>query len=104
MAKNGRLPKRIAGVKIPKKLRKNGGAVYELVNRPMVRNILADMIAAGLMVAADRIARQPPVKKAGKKAKHAAVDAGEAATASAGSVATILALAARETAKAIKSR
>lgn len=108
MAKNGKLPKRIAGVKIPKKLRKNGGAVYALVNQPMVRNVLADVIAAGLLVAADKIAKQPPAKKAGRKAKHAAADAAEAtadaATAGAVNVASVLAFAAREAAKAIKSR
>ena len=53
MAKNGKLPKRIAGVKIPKKLRKRGGTLYALMDNPMVRNVVADILAVGLLAAAD---------------------------------------------------
>jgi hypothetical protein len=98
MAKNGKLPKRIAGVKIPKELRKRGGEIAVLLNNPLV----ADIVAAGLLLAADRIAKKPKVKKAGRDAKHAAEDTAEAAGQSAANVASVLAFAAREGARAIK--
>ena len=43
MAKTKKLPKRIAGVKIPKKVRKRGAAIYELANQPIVRNVVSNM-------------------------------------------------------------
>lgn len=98
MAKN-KLPKRIAGVKIPKKLRKRGGKLYALVNNPLI----ADLVAVALLAAADRISKQPKVKKAGKTAKHAAADTAEAAGENVIDFASILALAAREGARALKS-
>ena len=99
MAKNGKLPKRIAGVKIPKKLRKRGGEIAVLLNNPL----LADIVAAGLLLAADRITKKPKVKKAGKAAKHAAEDTAQAAGEGVGNIATVLAFAAREGARAIKA-
>lgn len=99
MAKNGKLPKRIAGVKIPKKLRKRGGEISVLLSNPL----LADIVAAGLLLAADRIAKKPKVKKAGKAAKRAAEDTAQAAGEGVGKMATVLAFAAREGAKAIKA-
>jgi hypothetical protein len=99
MSKNGKLPKRIAGVKIPKELRKRGGEIAVLLNNPLV----ADIVAAGLLLAADRIAKKPKVKKAGRAAKHAAEDTAEAAGAGAVNVASVLAFAAREGARAIKA-
>lgn len=108
MAKTKKLPKRIAGVKIPKKLRKRGAPIYELLKRPMVRTVVADMLAAGLLAAADALAKSKPAKKAGKKAKRVAEEAGEttadAATAGAIDVGNVLAFAARQAAKAIKNR
>ena len=108
MGKSKKLPKRIGGVKIPKKLRKRGAAIYELVNEPMVRTVAANMIAAGLLAAADALAKSEPAEKAGKKARHAAREAGEATADSAGQgaieVGNVLAFAARQAAKAIKSR
>lgn len=106
MAKTKKLPKRIAGVKIPKKVRKRGAAIYELVNQPIVRNVVSNMIAVGLLAAADALAKSKPAKKGGKKAKHSAEDAGKATTDAAGdsviNVGNVLAFAAREAAKAIK--
>ena len=55
MTKNGKLPKRIAGVKIPKKLRKSGGQVYTLLQNPIV----ADLVAVGLLAAAGAPGHQP---------------------------------------------
>jgi hypothetical protein len=104
MAKTKKLPKRIAGVKIPKKIRKRGAAIYELASQPIVRNVVSNMIAVGLLAAADAMAKSKPAKKAGKKAKHAAADAEQAAGDSAINVGNVLAFAAREAAKAIKSR
>jgi hypothetical protein len=108
MAKKGKLPKRIAGVKIPKKLRKRGAPIYALLDNPMVRNVVADILAVGLLAAADSISKQPKVKKAGKAAKHAAKDAAEdtadAAESNVVDFASILALAAREGARALKSK
>ena len=105
MAKNGKLPKRIAGVKIPKKLRKSGGRVQALMETPVIGHMVADLLAVGLLAAADSIAKKPAVKKAGRKAKHAAADAGEAtadaASASAINVTDLLATAAREGARVI---
>ena len=99
MAKKGKLPKRIAGVKIPKKLRKRGGKFYALLKSPLV----ADVVSIALLAVADRIAKQPKVKKAGKTAKHAAADTAQAAQSNVVDFASILATAAREGAKAIKS-
>ena len=103
MAKNGKLPKRIAGVKIPKEVRKLSGQIYALLGSPVVANI----VAAGLIAAADSLATSKTAKKAGKAAKHAAADTGEAtaeaASAGAVNVANVVAFAAREAARAIKS-
>ena len=108
MGKTKKLPKSIGGVKIPKKLRKRGAAIYELVNEPVVRTVAANMIAAGLLAAADALATSKSVEKAGKKAMRAASEAGEATADSAGQgaieVGNVLAFAARQAAKAIKSR
>jgi len=75
MAKKNKLPKHIAGVKIPKKLRKRGGQVYAFIQSPLV----AHVIAAVLLTAADNISKKPKVKKAGKKAKRAAAGTADAA-------------------------
>jgi hypothetical protein len=59
MAKAGKLPKRIAGVKIPKKLRKKGRKITAVLENPIV----AQIIAAGLLAAADAISKKPKAKK-----------------------------------------
>jgi len=100
MAKRNKLPKRIAGVKIPKKLRKRGGQVFAFLDSPVISSI----IAAGLLAAADSISRQPKAKKTGKKAKHAAADTAQAAESNVIDFASILAMAAREGARALKNR
>lgn len=108
MAKKKKLPKRIGGVKIPKKLRKRGAAIYEMINQPMVRSFAANLIAAGLLATADALAKSEPAKKAGKKARRAAKEASETSADAAGrgaiEVGNVLAFAARQAAKAIKSR
>jgi hypothetical protein len=99
MAKNGKLPKRIAGVKISKKLRKRGGQAQVLLQNPLI----ADIVAMGLLAAADAIARKPKVKKAGKAAKKAAGDTAEAAGKGAIDLASLFEAAAREGARALKA-
>lgn len=104
MAKKNGLPKRIAGVKIPKKLRKRGGQVFAFLDSPVISSI----VAAGLLAAADSISKQPKVKKAGKKAgktaKRVAADTAEATQSNVIDFASILAMAAREGARALKNR
>ena len=99
MAKKGKLPKRIAGVKIPKKLRKSGAPLYALLQNPLV----ADLVAVGLIAAADALTKTQTAKAAGKAAKQGAKDAADVSGTGATSVAGILALAARESAKFIKA-
>lgn len=50
--KNAKLPKKIAGVKIPKKLRKSGGKLIEAASTPAGR----ELIAAGLVAAGSALA------------------------------------------------
>jgi hypothetical protein len=50
---SAKLPKKIAGVKIPKKLRKSGGALIEMANTPAGRELIAaGLVAAGTALAA----------------------------------------------------
>jgi hypothetical protein len=50
---NAKLPKKIAGVKIPKKLRKSGGKLIEAANTPAGRELIAaGLVAAGTALAA----------------------------------------------------
>jgi hypothetical protein len=90
-----KLPKKIAGVKIPKKLRKRGAKFYAALSSPIVANV----VAVGLIAAADALANKKPVKKA----KAAAAGATEAAGSRASNVIDLLAFAARESARAIKA-
>jgi hypothetical protein len=99
MAKNGKLPKRIAGVKIPKKLRKSGAPLYALLQNPLI----ADLVAVGLIAAADALSGTKTAKAAGKAAKHGAKDAADATGSGAATLAGVLALAARQGAKFIKA-
>jgi hypothetical protein len=70
--KDKKIPKRIAGVKVPKDLRKGGESLLALVNQPLAREIaVAAAIAA---VAASKDAR-----KAAKKAREEAGDVAEEA-------------------------
>ncbi len=55
-AKTGKLPKRIAGMKVPKDLRAPGGRLLQAINNPL----LIDAAAATLMAAANRLAQPRP--------------------------------------------
>jgi hypothetical protein len=68
------LPKSIAGVKIPKELRKAGASVGELIRHPIV----ADVVTAGLVAAAGALAENKKVRRAAAHAPEAAGDAAEA--------------------------
>ena len=68
-AEKDKLPKKIAGVKVPKELRKSGGDFAKFIQEPLVREIALAALAAALAARKD-------VRKASKKA---AMEAGEAA-------------------------
>lgn len=79
--KKAKLPKRIAGVKVPKQLRGPGAALLEGINSPIGR----EMLGAGLaMVAAAAVARSKTGRDvtdtAAKGAAKGAAKAGEAAS------------------------
>lgn len=69
-----KIPKTVAGVKLPKKLRKQGKKLIAKANTPQGR----EAIAAGLAIAGSAIAAKARVKAA-RAAEHAA-QAGERAT------------------------
>ena len=87
-----KLPKTIAGVKVPKELRK-GGQFAKFMNDPMVREIALAALAAGLAARTD--ARRA-AKRTAAKAGEAAEDAAEGAERSAGWVKAALGAAAIE--------
>ena len=62
------------------------------------------MVAAGLLAAADALAKSKPAKKAKKAAAKAGGAAADSASDGAIDVGNVLAFAARQAAKAIKSR
>lgn len=60
------LPKRIAGVKIPKALRKSGDRALALAQT----HLMSEVVASGLVAAAAALASSDAGKKAGRKAKR----------------------------------
>jgi hypothetical protein len=64
-----KLPKKIAGVKVPKELRKAGDQLAKIVQEPLAREIALAALAAGLAARKD-------VRKA---AEQAALEAGDTA-------------------------
>jgi hypothetical protein len=84
--KKKKIPKKIAGVKVPKDLRKSAGKLTKLAKDPVVREIALAAVAAGLA------AREDTRKKAKKKAAEMGGEASE----SAGWVAAALGAAALE--------
>jgi hypothetical protein len=67
-AKGTKLPKEVAGVKIPKKLRKAGSAAMDLAQQPIV----GELVAAALTAAAASLMKDT---KAGKTVRREAADA-----------------------------
>ena len=87
MAKSGKskLPKKVAGVKVPKTLRKN--ALVTLFDSPIGREILADAIVAAATAAAAALVKHRPSARQLANAGEAVVDAGaDAASATRDSV------------------
>jgi hypothetical protein len=68
-ADTDKLPKKIAGVKVPKEVRKAGDQLAKLVQEPLAREIALAALAAGLAARKD----------VHKTAKQAALQAGDAA-------------------------
>jgi hypothetical protein len=66
-----KLPKTIGGVKIPKKVRKQGGELLAKVNTPMGRELLA----AGLVAAGAAMAKREETRKAAARVAGEAEDA-----------------------------
>lgn len=98
MAKKSKGPKRIAGVKVPKRLRKPLGRAGALIQNP----VFAELIAAALMAAAAAIRDSKNVHKAARAAKHSADDAVHEIGSGAASLATVIAARARQAAQAIE--
>jgi hypothetical protein len=76
-------PKQVAGVKVPKAMRKSGDSLASLVTSPFARELVADaLIAIAGVLAGNKQARQAvaragsDVADAGAKAGAAAVEAG----------------------------
>ena len=68
--KDGKLPKRIGGVKVPSDLRKRAKPLLALANQPLAREIALAALLAGLAAS----------KEARKAAKKARAEAGAAAS------------------------
>jgi len=67
-ARGTKLPKEVAGVKIPKKLRKAGSAAMDLAQQPIV----GELVAAALTAAAASLMKDT---KAGRAVRREAADA-----------------------------
>ncbi|WP_207483372.1 hypothetical protein [Arenibaculum pallidiluteum] len=74
--KKAAIPKRIAGIKVPKALRKSGIPLASIIDSPTGRAVLAD----ALMHAARILSDTRPAQNAAAGAGHAMRDAGEGAT------------------------
>ena len=85
-SKKLKIPKKIAGVKVPKELRNAGKQLVKLAEEPRARDIALAAIAAGLAAR----------KETRKAAKEAAVEAGDEAANAAGWITAALAAAALE--------
>lgn len=84
-------PKVIAGVKVPKELRKAGAAAKDFINGP----IGSDLVSAALIAAAASLSKSKAGKAVGRSAQDAASDTAEGAAAIGNSVKKALIDAAR---------
>ena len=67
---DGGFPKKIAGIRVPKKVRKVAGGAVSFLDHPVV----ADIVAAALFTAASKLSETPGAKKpAGAKPKAARI-------------------------------
>ena len=94
----GLIPKRIAGVKVPKKVRK--GRFGELLASKTGQAVIAQAIlGAGAVAAGLKAKDNPKVRAAAKDAKHKIADTAEGATEDAGSAGSAFAYALGEAAR-----
>jgi hypothetical protein len=98
VAKNKKIPKKIAGVKVPKDLRKTGNKLAKLAKDPLVQEIALAAVAAGLA------AREDTRKKAKQKAVEAGSDAAESAGWVSAAIGAAAAEAGRRVAQAIEEK
>ncbi len=82
------LPKSIAGVKVPKAVRKSS-ALGTLFNSQLGREILADALLAAAGAAAAALTRTRPARAAGTAIADAGSDVASSAAASAGTAANV---------------
>ncbi len=66
---SSKLPKHIAGVKVPKAMRETGGKFIDALRHPLI----ADFAAAALLAAAAALREDDDVRKAAGKAKDKAL-------------------------------
>jgi hypothetical protein len=92
--KNSGVPKKVAGVKIPKAVRK-AGPLASLFNSSLGREILADALIAAAGAAAAALTRTRTAEKAGQAAAAAGTEATEGVQTAAGAVANVVTEAAR---------
>lgn len=69
-AKSGKLPKTVAGIELPKELRKQGAKLLDLVKNPLV----GDLVAAGLVALAANVRNQGKTGGESSKDKQNAAD------------------------------
>ena len=87
-------PKKVAGVKIPKAVRKSS-ALSTLFSSSLGREILADALIAAAGAAAAALTRTRTAEKAGESAVKAGAEATDAMQTAAGAVANVVTEAAR---------
>lgn len=68
---DGGFPSKVAGFRVPKKVRKIAGGAVSFLDHPVV----ADIIAAALFTAANTLREKPEARKAARKAKSKTVRA-----------------------------
>ena len=92
------MPKKLAGVKVPKAMRQSK-SLSTLLNSGLGREILADALIAAAGAAAAALTRTRPVQKAGRAAAETGSDAASATSdavqTAAGAVASVVTEAAR---------
>jgi hypothetical protein len=92
------VPKKVAGVKVPKAVRESG-SLSTLFNSALGREILADALIAAAGAAAAALTRTRPVKQAGQAVadagSQAASSTSDAVQTAAGAVATVVGEAAK---------
>ena len=92
--KKSGVPKKVAGVKIPKSVRKSN-PLSTLFNSSLGREILADALIAAAGAAAAALTRTRTAEAAGHSAAKAGAEASDAVQTAAGAVASVVTEAAR---------